>query len=367
MKRRMLFVVFLIQLWTGSLVIAQTPPATETPIDFQRARALIEKRRSGVELTASERAYVEQAAQARKERMRRLREAQRSPAATLVPLTDMTAHDRYEGEDGGLYGGGNNGPPDALRVTAEAVMTQITPRDSQGSRAADGKIGFVSISMSNATMEFSTFKRLADKSREKSAQVVIVDCAQGGQAMAQWAPADAKPWQVAQSRLEAAGVTALQVQTAWVKLANMAPVGTLWEHGEQLEEDTIKVLVNAKRRFPNLQIAYLGSRIWGGNATGPLNPEPYAYEGAFVVRRLIQRQMRGDEALSTDRVPLLVWGPYLWAEGQKGRRIDKLVWVREDFTEDGVHPSNTGRQKVARLLFDFVHNDPMAKTWFTRR
>ena len=183
--------------------------------------------------------------------------------------------------------------------------------------------------------------------------------------MAQWAPADARPWQVAERRLEAADVAAMQVQTAWVKLANMAPVGSLQEHGQQLAEDTIKVLVNTKERFPNLRIAYLGSRIWGGNATGALNPEPYAYESAFVVRWLILRQLRGDEELSTQRVPLLLWGPYLWAEGENGRRMDDLVWVRDDFTDDGVHPSSSGRQKVAHLLLDFLHNGPLAKPWFT--
>jgi hypothetical protein len=365
MNPRMLLIVLLFQLCTASLVVGQAPPATEAPIDFRKARVLSEKRRSGAELTEGEQAYLDRALRVRQERMRRIREAQRKPPATLVPLTDMSTQDRYEAEDGGLYGQGRNHPTEDLHTAAEKAIASITPRDDEGSPSPDGKIGFVSISMSNATMEFSTFKRLADESPQKSPQVVIVDCAQGGQAMAQWAPADARPWQVAQQRLEAAGVSAMQVQTAWVKLANMAPVGTLQEHGQQLAEDTIKVLVNAKERFPNLRIAYLGSRIWAGNATGALNPEPYAYESAFVVRWLIQRQLRGDEELSTERVPLLLWGPYLWAEGEKGRRMDDLVWVRDDFTDDGVHPSPSGRQKVARLLLDFVHNGPLAKPWFT--
>ena len=33
--------------------------------------------------------------------------------AITKPLTDMTAEDRYKGEDGGLYGGGRNSPPEA--------------------------------------------------------------------------------------------------------------------------------------------------------------------------------------------------------------------------------------------------------------
>lgn len=46
--------------------------------------------------------------------------------------------------------------------------------------------------------------------------------------------------------------------------------------------------------FPNLRIAYLGSRIYAGYASSPRNPEPYAYEGAFAARRLILAQPAAD-------------------------------------------------------------------------
>jgi len=62
---------------------------------------------------------------------------------------------------------------------------------------------------------------------------------------------------------------------------------------------------------------------------------------------------------------LLLWGPYLWAEGTKGRQIDSLVWERTDFGADGVHPSDSGRQKVAELLLKVFTTDPLAKPWFT--
>jgi hypothetical protein len=39
---------------------------------------------------------------------------------------------------------------------------------------------------------------------------------------------------------------------------------------------------------------YLDSRIYGGYATTALNPEPYTYEGAFLVRWLIQDQLKGN-------------------------------------------------------------------------
>jgi hypothetical protein len=221
--------------------------------------------------------------------------------------------------------------------------------------------------MSNATMEFSRFKQVADRSPLKSPGVTIVDCAQGGQAMAEWAPAEGRPWEEARRRLAAAKVSPQQVQVAWIKLANKGPTGSLQEHGRKLERDTLAVLHNARAQFPNLRLAYLGSRIWAGNAKGGLNPEPYAYESAFVVRWLIERQINGDTELAPDRSPVLLWGPYLWAEGTKGRNLDALVWEPADFAADGVHPSDSGRQKVAGLLLDFFTTDPLAEPWFVKR
>ena len=108
------------------------------------------------------------------------------------------------------------------------------------------------------------------------------------------------PFQAFGRRLAAVKVSPNQVQVVWVKLANVRPTGELAEHGKKLQADTLALLHNAKSRFPNLRIAYLSSRIYGGYAVTPLNPEPYAYEGAFAARWLIQDQIKGDAALNYD-------------------------------------------------------------------
>src|SRR5262245_9618099 len=213
---------------------------------------------------------------------------QPKPTVGLKPLTEMSATDRYKGEDGGLYGDGKNEPPPALVAAARKEIAQIVLRDADGNPAADGMIALVSLSMSNATQEFSTFKPMADRDPQKSPRVTIVDCAQGGQAMAQWVDAKGRAWAEADRRLAAAKVSPNQVQVAWVKLANIRPTGELSDHGKKLQQDTLALLHNAKTRFPNLRIAYLSSRIYGGYGNTPLNPEPYAYEGAFPIRWLIQ-------------------------------------------------------------------------------
>jgi hypothetical protein len=291
----------------------------------------------------------------------------------LKPLTEMTANDKYKGEDGGLYGGGKNVPPEAHLRAARAATTTIEPLDETGKPERAGTIALVSISMSNATQEFSLFKQLADKDPKKSPYVTIVDCAQGGQAMAQWVDPGARAWIEADRRLEAAKVSPSQVQVVWVKLANVRPTGALAEHGRKLEKDTVSVLQNSKARFPNLRIAYLGSRIYGGWATMPLNPEPYAYEGAFAVRWLIQDQIRGEVSLNNDpkkgpvKVPLLLWGPYLWADGTRPRKNDGLTYERTDLADDGTHPSQSGRQKVAGMLLRFFQTDSLASNWYLKK
>lgn len=295
------------------------------------------------------------------------------PTVGFKPLTEMTARDHYKGEDGGLYGGGRNEPPPAHQAAAAKEAAKIVPLDAEGKPAPDGTLVLVSLSMSNATQEFSFFKGIADAAPGKSPQLTLVDCAQGGQAMAEWADPRGKPWAEAARRLAAARVTPQQVQVAWIKLANKGPSGDLAEHGQRLYKDTVAVLHNAKARYPNLRIVYLGSRIYGGYAAGKLNPEPYAYEGAFVARWLIRDQIKGEPNLNYDpargavQAPLLLWGPYLWADGITPRQSDGLVWARTDLAGDGVHPSPSGRKKVADQLLRFFQTDATARTWFSKK
>jgi hypothetical protein len=308
---------------------------------------------------------------ARRSQDARMPAATGKPSVGLKPLTELSAADRYKGEDGGLYGAGRNDPPPALAEATKRMTAKIAPLDAEGRPSPDGKIGLVSISMSNATQEYSLFKQLADRDPQKSPSVAVVDCAQGGQAMAEWVDPGARPWTEAKSRLARADVSLRQVQVIWVKLANKSPRGELPEHVDKLKRDTRAVLRNAKALFPNLRIAYLGSRIYAGYAATPLNPEPYAYEGAFAVRGLIREQMAGDAELACEGdsapVPLLLWGPYFWADGTTPRKADGLVWERADLGGDGTHPSESGRRKVADQLLAFFKTDTLASSWFRRK
>lgn len=350
-----------------------TNPKNGESIDFNKARLIFQKQSDGAKLTQEETEYLERAKAARKAgqgQPKNIRIIGGKDKIGLKPLNEMNEQDRYLGQDGGLYGNGKNTPPEAHRNSAMAAISRLKPLNNAGAPDEKGIIGFVSISMSNATQEFSIFKHLADADTSKSNLVKIIDCAQGGQAMAEWVDQKARPWIETEKRLSTAGVNPNQVQIAWIKLANKGPNGDLKEHGEKLEKDTLAVIQNAKEKFPNLQLAYLSSRIYGGYSTGALNPEPYAYESAFPARWLIQRQIKGDEALAFEgikvRAPVLLWGPYLWADGVTPRKSDKLMYYREDLASDGTHPSPSGRQKVANVMLEFFKNDPLAKTWFLK-
>jgi len=348
------------------LGLAQAVAQTGDQIDWNRAQELHRKFVRGEKLTEEEQAYHDRAARALRARSKQ--DSQSPPAKPprgMKPLCDMTAADDYQGQDGGLYGGGKNEPPEKHIQAAMREAKLIRPLNAQGKPAEDGKIVLISVGMSNTTQEFSAFVRLADDDAEKSANVVIVDGAQGGQTANVWAnPGARNPWQVLDERLRQAGVTARQVQAAWVKQALPAPeyLGDFPKHAEALKGHMVGLLKQLKQRFPEVRLVYLSSRIYAGNATTHLNPEPYAYESAFVVRWLIQDQIKG----SLPKSPLLLWGPYLWADGEKGRKIDDLVWKPEDLGPDGTHPSVRGQRKVAELLLRFMKTDPTAKVWFTK-
>jgi hypothetical protein len=281
----------------------------------------------------------------------------------------MGAKDAYKGEDGGLYGGGKNEPPEAHAAAAKAEAAAIQPLDADGKPAADGRVGLVSIGMSNTTQEFSAFLRLQGARR---GSLAIVDGAQGGQAATQWNNPEAKAWGELDRRLGAAGITARQVQVAWIKqaLVQQGQHGAFPAHAKKLQEEMGKIVLILRQKYPNLRIAYLSSRIYAGYAKSNLNPEPYAYEGAFSMRWLIQDQLKGAPELNFDpgkgevKAPLLLWGPYLWADGTNARKCDGLTYEESDLGRDGTHPSDAGRDKVARQLQKFFKADPYVGRWF---
>ena len=397
-------------------ILAAARAADEPPIDVARGKQLMRKFQAGETLTPDEQAYLDRV----KQEIRKRAAAQRPGPApnaperpfvvnksdwkALLPITDMTAP--YKGEDGGLYGGGRNEPPDSHHAAYLNESEKIRPLDRNGQPSADGKIGLISIGFSNTSIEWEDFKRTAAADPQKSSSVVIVNGSIGGRSAVMWAwdGADVLPkaeqnrldkemdvvrmpktgrrgsagldkdtWPTLATRIEAAGLSAKQVQAVWLKHveANPKPLGEFPAHARALQADITAILNIARQHYPNLRVAYLSSRTfggWSGRASG--SPEPYAYESGFGTRWVVQSQIEGNPQLNYDpargevRAPLVIWGPYLWACGDTPRKLDGLVWSENDVRADRLHPNEAGVKKTTTLLLDFFKTDAGASRWF---
>jgi uncharacterized protein (TIGR03437 family) len=286
----------------------------------------------------------------------------------LVPLTDLGAGLYKNQFQGGLYPGGSNSRPASHEAAGLAFAAQVTPRDAQGNPNANGRIVLLSIGMSNTTMEFSRFKAIADADPQKNPRLTIVDGAQGGQTAYVITTNGAQFWANVDTRMQQAGVTNQQVQAVWMKEANAQPAEPFPQHAQLLQSQLATLARTLRSRYPNLKLLYLSSRIYGGYATTALNPEPYAYEGGFAMKWLIEQQLNGDPTLSyqTGTAPWMAWGPYLWGDGLT-LRGDGLAWACSDLREnDGTHPGESAQQKVAAMLLDFFKSDTTTRTWFLK-
>ena len=287
----------------------------------------------------------------------------------LVPLSDLGVG-THGGFPGGLYPGSTNVPPAAHLAGALAEAAGIVPRDAAGASDPNGWIGMIALGMSNTTHEFGAFERMADADSARNARVVIMDTAFGGQTATVLANPAAPYWTTVAQRVAAMGLTAAQVQVAWLKEAEANPPNNFPVHAQALRDTLRRVVQNLRDKYPNVRICYVSSRIFGGySAQGGLNPEPQAYESGFSAKWLIEDQIAGDPQLNYGqlggpvRAPLLLWGPYLWADGTIPRS-DGLIWELADLETDRVHPSPAGEQKVAQMLADFFATDTTALGWW---
>lgn len=277
----------------------------------------------------------------------------------FTPLMDLGAG-TYQGHQGGLYPLGSNQPPLDYRWMGRARAERVRPLDGSGQPDPTGRIVLLSIGMSNTTQEFSRFKALADADPDKNPQMTIVDGAQGGQDAQAIRNPNAQYWTVVDQRLASAGVTRNQVQVAWLKQAIAGENRAFPADAQGLQSALRDIVQIMEQRYPNIQIIYMSSRIYAGYASTTLNPEPYAYQSGFAVKWLIEERVVG-----SGEGAWLAWGPYLWADGLVPRS-DGLTWQCSDFQSDGVHPSDSGRQKVATRLLNFFKTNETARRWFLR-
>ena len=290
-----------------------------------------------------------------------------------VPLIDLLG-DTYDGAQGGLYPNGVNEVPSAHETLGLFMASQIEPLDEAGHPDPNGRIVLVSLGVSNTRMEFGDFMTIAEGLTAPG--VVLVNGSQPGKPISSWVDPNDRPWNGVDGELRRADVSGAQVQAAWIKIPERITSFDELEpfpiDAETYQADFMQVIRNAKARYPNLKVAYLSSRIYGGyDPNARPNPEPLAYQNGFAVKWTVEEQISGNAELNADEragpvvAPWVAWGPYMWADGTTPRS-DGLIWECSDFQGDGTHPTEVGRRKVAVMLLDHFLSDPTAAPWFAK-
>jgi hypothetical protein len=318
--------------------------------------------------------------------------------APMIPLIDMGTA-TYYGLEGGLYPGGTNEMPAEHSEEGLRRAMAIQPLNTDGLPDPAGKYIMLSVGMSNTAMEFcaalgipqdyntrqcfpySFMARSAADPNVNHSTLVILSGARGGQVADQWLSPEAENFdRIRDELLTTRGLSEQQVQVIWLKVVNRPdgrpPLPAEGASAYGLTASLADIVRALKARYPNLQQVFLSSRIYAGYADErgeQRNPEPYAYESGFAVKWLIEAQIGQMQTGEIDPIagdldynsvaPWLAWGPYLWADGLNPRS-DGLVWPQSDFTGDGVHPTVSGRTKVATMLLDFFSSSPHSRCWY---
>jgi hypothetical protein len=306
-----------------------------------------------------------------------------------IPINDLSTRTYFK-NPGGLYPGGINVPPPDQDSAARARLNWIKALDVNGDESPFGKFVLLSIGMGNTTevwcsktsrppcTSHSLMGRAASDPTVNKYTMVIVNGAADSLDAPAWTSATSPAYdRIKTARLAPLGLSENQVEVAWVHLADAKPTVSLPSDSADAYTflTNLGLVVRAlKTRYPNLQLVFISSRAYGGYSTNDWNPEPYAYEEGFSVKWAIESQineMRGQSlnpragTLSNAKkvAPVMLWGPYLWADGMTPRS-DGFLWQRTDFEDDGAHPSLNGESKAGLTLLDFFKTSLYTRCWF---
>lgn len=259
----------------------------------------------------------------------------------------------------------NNGPQ--TPGSYKGLPLQLAGNPEPSVQAVDGVIGVVCIGMSNSQQECSEWiSRLTIEpmASEVSPQVRVVNCAVPSHALEQWIDPTQDPelWDACiNTKLAQRGVRRDQVRVVYHKVAHLfGPTSPVFYPDPASDyfsfyDDLGAFAARVKPHFPNVQAVYTTSRSYGGFNTRLDRGEPLSYEQGHALNAWLHDHRSFDAVWYG-------WGPYIWAPdcatGITNRR--GTCYVRADYQSDGIHPSPSGRRKIATM----IHQRMMEHAWY---
>ncbi len=293
------------------------------------------------------------------------------PGSVLISVvpTDTTIHNipLTDPGGGGLYGGNSNVPPPPLLEAAIAGANRIQPLGQNGKPSPKGRTGVIVIGESVTRLGFAGLPRHLRANRGAIAPgVAFAYGAQDGVVAQNWSQ-PGKPWSVLASDVHHAGLSNRQVQVLLLDstIANPWRFGPNWQGVYQgMLTNIVRI---AESQYPNLRLVYISSDYYAGYTNGSeAQAEPYAYDTGLVVRNLVLSQVQGGTYTPLLRGTPILWGPYLWADGQTPRAVDGLTWNPGDYLPGGIHETPAGQAKYSGVIYSFLTHDVTASRWFLR-
>ena len=287
----------------------------------------------------------------------------------------------YLGYQGGLYPDGSNTMPYSHYADGMNISRQVFPLNADGAvDLVDGKVGFICLGASTAGNAFNHFKTVCEEDPAVNPCLKFANCAVGAKGLEVMIDTIEDAWywdDEVMPDLDYAGITRHQVEIIWVMVTSRIDTILIWPYQPQEVANKYEILMQVLlKKFPNLKQVYLSGFNYGGYADPTkefydMIMEPSSYWNNWSVKFLIERQIEDDPGLdykAPDRVaPWLGWGPHIWADGLRANTTDHLRWVCEvDYKPDGggYHMSNTGKDKMGKLIYDYFINSPIAADWF---
>jgi len=273
----------------------------------------------------------------------------------------------------GLYPGGTNTIPAGHLAKGLAIAQAIKPLNASGQvDQTNGTIKAYGEGMSNTLAVFCALEsNYLTNNPDVNSKFTFDNQAQGGCDLICWEG-------------KGAGTAQQDVQLAFLYHSNNRPQqadGTpqfpaapfltkedkYFPSHAQVTKDMLKSrILQLKQQFPNLKIAYLSARDFGGwtcppASSGPSYREPVGYEENFSAKWLIEDQINGDPSLAFEGAgavaPWLCWGPYTWEDS---KAYPQAWWQ----SGSGTHPCPNAADALAQSWYNFLISDPTSNPWF---